>query len=126
MWEKAMTQPLVDQGEFRRVGECPTPWPCFVIAARREVIESHSEALRKMLAVIRQESQAFKNRPDVVSLVEDRYGIRPPDVSAWLAHTHWADEEDVSPDILRQVMQTLLELAIIPQPVAVEELYQPL
>jgi len=126
MWEKTMTQPLVDQGEFHRVGECPTPWPCFVIAARREVIEGQSEALRKMLEVIRQESQAFKNRLDVVSLVGDRYAIRPPDVSAWLAHTRWANGEGLSPDILRQVLQTLLELDIIPRPVAVAELYQPL
>lgn len=126
MWEKAMTQPLVDQGEFRRVGECPTPWPCFVIAARREVIEGQPEALRKMLEVIRQESRAFKNSPDVVSLVGERYGIRPSDVSAWLAHTRWADGEGLSPDILRHVMQTLLELDIISQPVALEELYQPL
>lgn len=126
MWEKAMTQPLVDQGAFRRVGECPTPWPCFVIAARREVIESQPEALRKMLEVIRHESQAFKNSPDVVALVGARYGIQPPDVSAWLAHTRWADGEGLSPDLLRHVMQTLLELKIIPQPVAVEALYQPL
>ena len=126
MWEKAMTQPLVDQGEFRRVGECPTPWPCFVIAARREVIESQSEALSRMLEVIRQESQAFKNSPDVVSLVGERYGIQPSDVSAWLAHTRWANGEGLSPDLLQHVMQTLLELDIILQPVAVETLYQPL
>jgi ABC-type nitrate/sulfonate/bicarbonate transport system substrate-binding protein len=126
MWEKAMTQPLVDRGEFRRVGECPTPWPCFVIAARREVIDSQPEALGRMLEVIRQESQAFKNSLDVVSLVGERYGIQPTDVSAWLAHTHWADGEGLSSDLLQHVMQTLLELDIIPQPVAVKDLYQPL
>jgi ABC-type nitrate/sulfonate/bicarbonate transport system substrate-binding protein len=126
MWEKAMTQPLVDQGEFRRVGECPTPWPCFVIAARREVIDNQPEALGRMLEVIRQESQAFKNSPDVVALVGEHYGIQPTDVSAWLAHTQWANGEGLSPDLLQHVMQTLLELEIIPQLVAVEDLYQPL
>lgn len=32
MWERFMTKPIVDKGIFRRVGDCPTPWPCFVIA----------------------------------------------------------------------------------------------
>ena len=35
MWERFMTQPLVDKGIFRRIGECPTPWPCFVFAIFR-------------------------------------------------------------------------------------------
>jgi len=34
MWEKFTTKPLVDSGIFRRIGECPSPWPCFVIATR--------------------------------------------------------------------------------------------
>ncbi len=38
MWEKFTTKPLVDQKKFRRLGECPTPWPCFVIAVRDEFI----------------------------------------------------------------------------------------
>jgi hypothetical protein len=32
-----MTKPLVDKGIFR-IGDCPTPWPCFVIAVRDELI----------------------------------------------------------------------------------------
>ena len=33
MWEHFTTKPLVDNGSFRRLTDCPTPWPCFVIAA---------------------------------------------------------------------------------------------
>ena len=38
LWEKFMTKPLVDSGIFKKLGECPTPWPCFVIAVRNEVL----------------------------------------------------------------------------------------
>jgi len=31
MWERFMTQPLVDEKVFRRIGECPTPWPSFLL-----------------------------------------------------------------------------------------------
>ena len=43
MWEHFRTKPLVDNGTFRRVGDCPTPWPCFVIAVREEVLENKPE-----------------------------------------------------------------------------------
>ena len=33
MWEKFTTKPLVDSGEWSRVAEVPTPWPCFSVAA---------------------------------------------------------------------------------------------
>eukprot|EP00292_Cryptomonas_paramecium_P013533 CAMPEP_0113663460 /NCGR_PEP_ID=MMETSP0038_2-20120614/1153_1 /TAXON_ID=2898 /ORGANISM="Cryptomonas paramecium" /LENGTH=220 /DNA_ID=CAMNT_0000578487 /DNA_START=22 /DNA_END=680 /DNA_ORIENTATION=+ /assembly_acc=CAM_ASM_000170 len=53
LWEKFMTKPLVDQGEFRRVGEIPTPWPCFVVAVRRPFLAQHSEAVRDLLDALR-------------------------------------------------------------------------
>jgi sulfonate transport system substrate-binding protein len=126
MWEKVMTQALVDTGEFRRVGECLTPWPCFVIAARKEVIEQHQDALRKMVTVIRKASQAFKNSSEAVQLVVNRFGIQPADASAWLAHTQWANGEQLSQNMLHHVEQTLLDLKVISQLVEVTDLYQAL
>ena len=28
MWEKFTTKPFVDDGIFRRIDNCPSPWPC--------------------------------------------------------------------------------------------------
>jgi ABC-type nitrate/sulfonate/bicarbonate transport system substrate-binding protein len=124
MWEKAMTQPLVDKGEFRRVGECPTPWPSFVIAARRETFESRRDDLQQMLAVIGRGARAFKQNPDAIRLVSDRYGIKPEDVAAWFAHTRWAGltDEDLTENVLQHVMQTLLDLHLIDEVVDVNSL----
>ena len=56
MWEKFTTKPLVDNGTFRRIGNCPTPWPCFVIAVREDFIKRNKERCllkdNKNLAVI--------------------------------------------------------------------------
>lgn len=49
MWEHFMTKPLVDQGIFRRVGDCPTPWPSFVIAVRDEFLKKILKQLKKFL-----------------------------------------------------------------------------
>ena len=48
MWEKFTTKPLVDKGTFRRIANCPSPWPCFVIAARDGYIEENGDDLRSI------------------------------------------------------------------------------
>jgi sulfonate transport system substrate-binding protein len=126
MWEKTMTQPLVDAGEFRRVGECPTPWPCFVIAARQEIIDQHPDALRKMVSVISQSSQAFATSGEVIPLVVSRFGIQPEEAAAWLARTRWANGEHLSADTLNHVIQTLIDLKVIDKPVELADLYKAL
>lgn len=52
MWEKFMTKPIVDSGVFRRIGHCPTPWPCFVIAVRNEFLETHENIVKIILEKI--------------------------------------------------------------------------
>ncbi len=125
MWEKTMTQPLVDNGEFRRVGECPTPWPSFVIAARIEVIEQDTQSLRRMLEVIAKSSQNFKGSSQSVRIVSERFAIRPEDVAAWFAHTRWADRsgQELTDNVLQHVMDTLLDIQVIDEAVLVNQLF---
>ena len=52
MWERFMTKPLVDKGVFRKIADCPTPWPCFVIAVREEILEKHPKIIDKILEII--------------------------------------------------------------------------
>ena len=61
MWEKFTTKPLVDQKTFRRLGDCPTPWPCFVIAVRDEFITNEKETLQAVLEVINSITAGFKD-----------------------------------------------------------------
>jgi ABC-type nitrate/sulfonate/bicarbonate transport system substrate-binding protein len=114
MWEKYMTKPLVDAGEFRRVGETPTPWPCFVIAARQEVIDQKKPALKKLLAVINQAARAFQEAPaEAIPLISERFHLHPTDAQTWFSATRWGTSELVSPKMVGEVIQTLFELNII-------------
>ena len=45
---------------FRRVGDCPTPWSCFVIAIRNEVLENHPIEVKKVLDIINTYTSDFK------------------------------------------------------------------
>jgi ABC-type nitrate/sulfonate/bicarbonate transport system substrate-binding protein len=95
-----------------------------VIAARREILEGRRDDLQLMLTVIGRASRAFKQNPDAIRLVSDRYGIKPEDVAAWFAHTRWAGltGDDLTENVLQHVMQTLLDLYLIDEAVAVNTL----
>lgn len=62
MWEHFMTKPLVDQGIFRRLADCPTPWPCFVIAARKDFLATYTSEVNQLLQLINFQTQGFKNK----------------------------------------------------------------
>ncbi len=112
MWERFMTQPLVDQGVFRRIGECPTPWPCFVIAVRNEVLEKHSGTIRRILEIINNTTIEFKDIPSIDRTLASKYNQKPEDIRQWLSLTMWSQKPPTE-QMLNNVQNQLLALSII-------------
>jgi len=112
MWEHFMTKPLVDQGIFRRLGDCPTPWPCFVIAVRDEVLENHASAIADLLAVINKKTQVFKDIPNIDEMLALRYRLEITDIQEWLSLTHWSQNQ-LEEEVLNKVQNQLLNLSLI-------------
>jgi ABC-type nitrate/sulfonate/bicarbonate transport system substrate-binding protein len=84
MWEHFMTKPLVDKGIFRRVGDCPTPWPCFVIAVRDEVLEKNPDTITQILEIINIKTQKFKDIEDIETTLATKYHQQIEDIKEWL------------------------------------------
>lgn len=112
MWERFMTKPLVDQGVFRRVGDCPTPWPCFVIVATERALEKYAQELRTMLDVINRYTQHFKEREGIDRQLASRYHQQESDIREWLALTEWSQAAP-GEDVLNKVQNQLLDLGLI-------------
>ena len=112
MWEKFTTKPLVDQQIFRRLGDCPTPWPCFVIAVRDEFISNEKETLLAILKVINSITEPFKQIPEIDSIISKRYEQKNEDVKQWLALTEWS-QKNISPSTVEAVQDQLMQLDII-------------
>lgn len=117
-WEKYTTMPYVDSGQLRRVGEFLTPWPCFVIAVREELLEAEPEAVIRMLRTIHDSSDMFMQSDDNIQLVAERYGQVESDVERWYHATEWAIHGWVSDKMLRSVVHNL-RVAEIVDPTAV-------
>lgn len=114
MWEKYTTKPYVDNGEFRLVGECPTPWPCFVLAATSEAIEAGEAHLQAMMQVVAMEAEKLRADPrSLAQTISKMYGLSLPDVEIWLSQTSWSGAATVSYAMLSEVMRALAEVGVL-------------
>ncbi len=85
-----MTQPLVDSGEFRRIGEVPTPWPCFAVVIHPR-LHDERQLLCAILEIIFAEAQLLKTNAETTArLIADRYKLQKDQVSKWLTLTQWS------------------------------------
>ncbi|WP_138433945.1 substrate-binding domain-containing protein [Winogradskyella algicola] len=121
MWEKFTTKPLVDDGVFRRIGECPSPWPCFVIAVRDEFIKDNEDELKTILDIINTTTSDFKSIPSIDRTIANRYDQEIEDVQEWLSLTEWS-QELIDKKTINNVQEQLFNLDIIPKKVDYLEL----
>ena len=121
MWEKFTTKPIVDDGVFRRVGECPSPWPCFVIAVSNKFIEDHEADLKTILDIINNTTLDFKDIPSIDKTISNRYEQQLEDVREWLSITEWS-QDVLTQSHVAKIQKELLALQIIPKIVGYDTL----
>ena len=112
MWERFMTKPLVDKGIFRRVADCPTPWPCFVIAVREEVLYKHPNTIAQILEVINITTRNFKEIPKIDSTLATKFHQKKEDIQEWLQLTEWS-QKPLSEEVLNKIQNQLFDLKIL-------------
>jgi ABC-type nitrate/sulfonate/bicarbonate transport system substrate-binding protein len=112
MWEHFTTKPLVDKRIFRRLADCPTPWPCFVIAARNHSITAEPDRLKKMLEVLNKKTKSFKELPNIAKKLADNYDQELEDIEKWLEITSWSQEQ-LSENEVEKIQDKLMELKLI-------------
>lgn len=113
LWEKYTTQPFVDQGKCKRIGEVLTPWPCFVVAVRNEVLQHEAALLQAILPIVQKRAQELKNSDDAAEVLAWRYALKKDEVTAWLSKTEWSNQLDVDQKDIQNVVETLHELNLV-------------
>ena len=113
LWEHFTTKPYVDQGIFKRIGDCPTPWPCFVIAVRNEILEKHPEQIKHVLNIINTQNQHFKSISKIDDVLSKRYEQQLEDIQKWISITEWNHGEPISEKFISEVQNKLLQFNVI-------------
>ena len=119
MWERFMTKPLVDNGTFRKIADCPTPWPCFVIAVRKEVLENQPHVIEQILEIINTTTSEFKMIPSIDRMLASKYNQKIKDIQEWLSLTNWSQKQ-IDKKTLDKVQEQLHTLNIIEKRVPFE------
>ncbi|MBC7524880.1 MAG: ABC transporter substrate-binding protein [Flavobacterium sp.] len=112
MWEKFMTKPLVDKKVFRKVADCPTHWPCFVIAVRDEILLKNPETISQILNVINSTTSDFKDIPSIDKTLAIKYNQKIDDIRDWLSITEWSQKQ-MPAEMLNKIQNQLFDLKII-------------
>ena len=112
MWEHFTTKPLVDNGTFKRVGDCPTPWPCFVIAANADFLKENAGSVNHVLEVINTYTAEFKQIPSIDRTLSNRYEQKLEDIQEWLSKTTWGQEQ-LSAATVNEVQSRLHDLNLV-------------
>ncbi len=120
MWEQFMTQPIVDKGIFKRIGVCPTPWPCFMIVARKEFYNQNKALVAHLLETINQTTAEFKMIPSIDKTLAIKYNQQLNDIQQWLQITKWAQKKPTN-NQFTEIINQLLKYNIINQTLNYEE-----
>ena len=113
MWEHFTTKPLVDNGTFRRIDDCPTPWPCFVVAVRNEVLENNFDEVKKVLDVINNHTKDFKKISEIDKTLAVRYEQQLEDVQDWLKITEWNDGKPITKNLITRIQNKMLTFNVL-------------
>ena len=89
LWEKYTTHPFVVQEKCKCIGEVVTPWPCFVVAVRNEVIEKHETLLTKVFNILSNTAKEIKEDEGSADNIAWRYSLDPQQSKSWLSETDW-------------------------------------
>lgn len=119
MWERFMTKPLVDNGTFKRIADCPTPWPCFVIAVRNEFLKNNASTVELILDIINNTTIEFKEIPSIDRTLASRYNQKLEDIQEWLKLTRWSQKK-LDKNTFEKVQNQLFELNLIENKISIE------
>ena len=107
LWEKFMTQPYVTQGKLNRIGQCVSPWPCFMLVASKNFLDANLEIVQALCSSILQSCEQVTLREDTVAQIANRYSLKKENVAKWYDTVEWQTSPWLSKKMLQNVINTL-------------------
>ncbi len=113
LWEKFMTQPYVDRNEVKRIGQCISPWPCFMMVASGSFLEKNESLLTALSAAINASCKEVIHRADTVERIAEMYHLELEQVKKWYSSVEWQTSPWISEKMLQNVATTLQRVDIL-------------
>lgn len=91
LWEHFTTQPVVDSGQFRRLGDFVAPWPAWVLCAAESIARERRVEIDRLFQAVCAEAEQLARAEDGAARIAARYRLKLPAVEEWLSQTEWVD-----------------------------------
>ncbi|WP_026969161.1 ABC transporter substrate-binding protein [Algoriphagus terrigena] len=121
LWEKYMTAPMVKNGTMKRIGEVPSPWPCFVMVASDKALAELGPLIFELRDYIYKTSEFLMKDPNRVQTLASAYHLAERDVEKWLEQTRWTTEAKVPRSELERAIKTMQGLGILNKELPLED-----
>jgi ABC-type nitrate/sulfonate/bicarbonate transport system substrate-binding protein len=125
LWEKFTTKPYVDKKTFKSLGDCATPWPCFMIASTNQFLKKNNNVIEPLLNTINSITQNIKNIINIEQTLSKCYDLNNNDVTNWLKLTNWSQKKPSEKEIIeiqKKLMLSEIISDIAPYPELVNSL----
>jgi len=123
LWEKFTTKPFVDNGEFRMLGECSTPWPCFVVVVTNNFLKQHAALVKSILKIVNHSCFTLKyNNVEAVDTIAWRYQLKLADALQWFRELEYNYTPEIDDMEMLLVLNDLKKLGIINRIPLIEEI----
>ncbi len=113
LWEKYTTQPFVDKGSCTRIGQVNTPWPCFVIACRGDLLTQHAEIIQEIIKITKTQAKKIKIDSNSAESIAWRYHLNLTEVKSWLSETEWNTHTIDLPKAIKPTIDFLIDAGLI-------------
>lgn len=112
MWEHFTTKHFWDNGELKRVGEIYTPWPSWLITARKDVA---AEDIAALVEKLNQGVQHYhKNREEAIDYISTTMHYSKEDAQEWMKTVRFADDvRGVKADMVDSTVATLQKAGVL-------------
>ena len=124
-WEKWMTQPFVDQGLVKKVGEFSAPWSGFLVVATQTCIDQNSEILQKIIDMIQKQVKLFIADDLSPQIIEKKFHLNIEEARNWISQQKWNLNHDISKLGLQNAHAALTQIGIDMSNVHLEDMCAP-
>ncbi len=112
LWESFTTKPYLEANNLRHIGNCPTPWPCFVIVCKQSFYNSNTHVINSLLDVLNSKTKSIKSETDLEHQLSSRYNLESDDIKAWLEITQWS-QDVLNQDVYNSILTKIKNFGII-------------
>jgi hypothetical protein len=107
-----MTQPFVDQGLVKKVGEFSAPWSGFLVVATQTCINQNSDILQKIIDMIQKQVKLFITDDQSPSIIEKKFHLNIDEAKEWIGQQKWNLNHDISKLGLQNAHAALTQIGI--------------